>query len=351
MNSRSESEFRQLFLSYVTNILLFSLSLFVYHTNNYYQRFLSADTQDALLMMLILYAVIAIPLELLLPKNKRRLEGKGIIAVRAVIRYIREGWNYLKRFPLNTSHPPGITKKEKVAILFLLVKFYFLPLMINFAFGNLSNMMLYWGKFGDLADTHVLLLDVVFPFLMALFLFVDTSYFVFGYSVEYPAIRNEVRSVEPTFFGWFVALACYPPLNSITDKYFIWTANSSAYLTTLEATYAMRIIALIFLGIYLWATLALGTRCSNLTNRGIVTWGPYAYVRHPAYIGKTLGWWITSIPFFIISGQFLVGAVALTGWTVIYFFRALTEERHLMTDPDYQAYCKQVRWRFIPGVL
>jgi len=36
---------------------------------------------------------------------------------------------------------------------------------------------------------------------------------------------------------------------------------------------------------------------------------------------------------------------------MIYTVRALTEERHLMKDPEYRAYCKKVKYRFIPGVF
>jgi protein-S-isoprenylcysteine O-methyltransferase Ste14 len=38
-------------------------------------------------------------------------------------------------------------------------------------------------------------------------------------------------------------------------------------------------------------------------------------------------------------------------WSFIYFLRAVTEERHLSSDPDYLAYCKRVPYRFIPGVF
>ena len=107
----------------------------------------------------------------------------------------------------------------------------------------------------------------------------------------------------------------------------------------------MRIIVLVFLGIYLAATFALGPKASNLTNRGIVSRFPYSIVRHPAYISKNIVWWLTMLP--IINWKFAVGMVF---WSLIYFFRALTEERHLLQDPDYQEYCKKVKWKFIPGI-
>ena len=38
--------------------------------------------------------------------------------------------------------------------------------------------------------------------------------------------------------------------------------------------------------IYAWGTVAFGIRFSNLTHRGILTNGPYAWTRHPAYVSE-----------------------------------------------------------------
>jgi protein-S-isoprenylcysteine O-methyltransferase Ste14 len=351
MRSILDRDFGQLVQSYLVNVVLYSLALFFYRNGLYYRNFLLPNTQTTLLLFVGIYLILAIPLELALPPERRRLHGKGIIALRAVLRFIRDGWRYLSRFPLERDNPPAISKKEKTAILFLLVKFYYLPIMLNFMFGNWNGVMQSVSRYDPAASIHAIMLGVVFPGLIALFFFIDTLYFVFGYSTEYPGVRNEVRSVEPTLFGWGIALICYPPFNGLMDQYLVFAANNNASLDSLISTYVMQTVALILLALYLWATLALGPRSSNLTNRGIVDWGPYAYVRHPAYVGKTLGWWVTSIPFLLQPGKFLLGAVSMTVWMTVYFFRALTEERHLIADPDYQAYCRKVRWRFIPYVL
>jgi protein-S-isoprenylcysteine O-methyltransferase Ste14 len=97
--------------------------------------------------------------------------------------------------------------------------------------------------------------------------------------------------------------------------------------------------------IYTWASAALGPKASNLTNRGIVSKFPYSVVRHPAYICKVTMWWITLIP--VINLSFFMGMLF---WTIIYYFRSITEERHLMKDQEYVGYCKKVKWKFIPGV-
>jgi protein-S-isoprenylcysteine O-methyltransferase Ste14 len=98
-------------------------------------------------------------------------------------------------------------------------------------------------------------------------------------------------------------------------------------------------------GVFTWASVAMGFKGSNLTNRGIVARGPYRFVRHPAYIAKFTLWCIEGIFFAAFS------LTQLAGFGLIYFLRAWTEERHLSRDPDYLAYKKKVRWMFIPGLV
>ena len=115
---------------------------------------------------------------------------------------------------------------------------------------------------------------------------------------------------------------------------------------------------LVAMAIYSWASIALGFKASNLTNRGIVSRGPYSLVRHPAYAAKNLAWWIGAMPALMVwfaSGDAraaLYSVLAMCGWTAIYALRALTEERHLLlADNGYAEYMRRVRWRFIPGVV
>jgi protein-S-isoprenylcysteine O-methyltransferase Ste14 len=111
------------------------------------------------------------------------------------------------------------------------------------------------------------------------------------------------------------------------------------------------------MAIYASASVALNLKASNLTHRGIVSRGPYRFVRHPAYLCKNLAWWLGSIPAVLAAwnGQ-SAWAVALVlgsagGWTALYVLRALTEEDHLSkVDNEYAAYCQKVRYRFVPGL-
>jgi protein-S-isoprenylcysteine O-methyltransferase Ste14 len=85
---------------------------------------------------------------------------------------------------------------------------------------------------------------------------------------------------------------------------------------------------------------AFGLRFSNLTNRGVLTHGPYSWSRHPAYFTKNLFWWLSSVPI-LTTGSIVDAARATILIAVVsgvYYWRARTEERHLMLDPEYVAY-------------
>ncbi len=333
---------------YLANVFLFTLAILTYRYDFYYADFLRDETQAVLLWGYVLYLIGGLPIALL---SNRSEEGKGLLALRTIFRFLTELPAALKRYPLDRSVLPSTDHKEKRAILFLLVKFFFLPVMINFLFGNWTDLTHAWRNMNTSAGLHELLVNGWYALLIPLIFFIDTLYFTFGYAVEHSRLRNTVRSVEPTLFGWMVALLCYPPFNDVPGFYVGWAANDYAAFDSLTLTTVLRIAVLLCLGIYLWATIALGAKSSNLTNRGIVDRGPYAYVRHPAYIGKNIAWWLTAIPFMISTGRILFAIASMSVWTLIYFLRAMTEERHLIVDPDYQAYCRKVKWRFIPFVF
>ncbi|MFC2138473.1 methyltransferase family protein, partial [Bacteroidota bacterium] len=174
---------------------------------------------------------------------------------------------------------------------------------------------------------------------------IDTLYFAFGYSVESKSLNNKIRSIEPTALGWVVALICYPPFNSMFTRYTNWHADIYILLSNSITTFIIKILILTLFLFYISATLSLGTKCSNLTNRGIITRGPYSIVRHPAYISKNIAWWIAIIP--IISWT---TAISMFIWSSLYHLRAITEERHLSQDPEYLRYCKKVKYKYIPYI-
>ncbi len=321
--------------------------ILLYFVTPYYKGFLGRETKQAIIAMGLAYTIAA-PLVYLVFNKSTYQPAKSYIAIKSIIRLVPAFFEYLKKFPYSKNlYLPKISEKERVAILFLVVKIFFLPIMLNFLF---INYHAFRDNFPDLLNTANFTIEnfnkIIFPILLTGILLVDTAYFVFGYLVESKSLNNEVRSVEPTFIGWASTIICYPPFAGFMATIVIWHANDYVLFWSEKWTFVMRIVALVLMTIYTLSSVALGAKCSNLTNRGIVTRGPYAVVRHPAYVTKNLAWWITILP--IIS---VPVALSMAFWSFIYFIRSITEERHLIRDPDYQLYCKKVRYRFIPGLI
>lgn len=182
------------------------------------------------------------------------------------------------------------------------------------------------------------------------FLFIiDVSIALIGYSFASRWLNNRTKSVDATMSGWVVALLCYPPLNiGFTSQFISYGGLPTHEIITNPYILSTTLVLLFVLySIYVWSTVILGFKFSNLTNRGIVSAGPYSVVRHPAYVSKNLSWWIDNT--FVLSYAWATVAMAL--WNAIYITRALTEERHLSKDSEYKKYCEKVPYRFIPKVI
>ena len=217
------------------------------------------------------------------------------------------------------------------------MKVFYVPLMSSWAINNVIHQRhLFWEFSGSY--------DALLDFLLALFILIDTMIFTIGYFIELPQLKNQIRSVEPTLLGWTVCLMCYPPFNQFSFTLFDkplfdhWSDPGETGKT------AAKTAIVILWGVYTAASLALGWKASNLTNRGTVESGPYRWVRHPAYVSKLALWSIEAA--FLGRGNFFY----IFTMYVVYILRAITEERHLSQDPDYVSYKRKVRWRMIPGV-
>ena len=266
----------------------------------------------------------------------------------------------LAREPVTTVRR-GLDSGDRLAVLTTLLKGFFAPMMtvslMVFCMGAWSNGAvivhhgLLDGSFREFFDR------AGFWMVMQAILFLDVLVFTVGYLLESRRLGNQIRSVDPTLLGWGAALLCYPPFNAISglllgSQYsdFPQFENSNVHLT-------LNLLLLALMAAYTSASLALGLKASNLTHRGIVTRGPYALIRHPAYVFKNMAWWIGSVPLLTLAfdkspADGLQALASVVGTTLLYVLRALTEEDHLRTvDGTYAEYASRVRYRFIPGLL
>ena len=205
-------------------------------------------------------------------------------------------------------------------------------------------------NFGEFirADTSTLLHDPVAlaGWLISLMFVIDVAFATVGYVCTIRALDAHIRSATPLAEGWTAALICYPPIVLMGDggplDYHPGTSDYTHWLA--GHPLLMAIVGFVLVGltaIYAWATVAFGLRFSNLTNRGIITHGPYRFSRHPAYLSKNLFWLISTMPMLATTGSWADAArntVLMLSIAGIYYWRARTEEKHLGMDPAYRDY-------------
>lgn len=246
---------------------------------------------------------------------------------------------YAQLSALIAGHRPAEWRLLRIHALGWTVKAFFLPLMFGFVTKDLGLM---WSQSALPAPFDF---EHAFSRLVDLFYLLDVSLAAIAYALTFRLIDTHIRSVEPTIGGWVICLICYEPfVKGVGANYFLYDqdklfwGSAFAPYPWLYALWGSAILFLVF--IYVWSTAAFGLRFSNLTNRGIITNGPYRWLRHPAYVSKNLSWWMISVPFIAAGGWSvaLQSCLLLCGANLIYFLRARTEERHLWQDPAYREY-------------
>ena len=223
------------------------------------------------------------------------------------------------------------------------IKGFFLAFMISTLPGN-------WEGAIRPSASQILQSPVNFTIWLAQLSFmVDVMFATVGYILTMKPLDAHIRSANPYAAGWMAALICYPPFilmgNGGPLDYHPGTAGDGAWGYWLNGySMAMTIVAVLLVALHLfyaWATVAFGLRFSNLTHRGILTHGPYAWTKHPAYLSKNLFWWLATLPFLAVSGNpvdMIRNTALLAIVSAVYYWRAKTEEKHLMADPAYRDY-------------
>ena len=221
------------------------------------------------------------------------------------------------------------------------VKGFFCAFMFSILPGGFSNIVLmdYTAVLGDPIVLGNAMVETMF--------LVDVQIAMVGYLLTMKPLDAQIRSANTYLAGWVAALICYPPFilmggGGVLD----YRTNGSEWTFWMQGMPVLQWIwaaALVLLtGIYAWATVAFGLRFSNLTYRGVLTNGPYAFTRHPAYLSKNTFWWLSTLPF-LTTTHSTVDAVRntiiLAVVSAVYFWRAKTEEAHLLAeDAKYREY-------------
>jgi methyltransferase len=99
-----------------------------------------------------------------------------------------------------------------------------------------------------------------------------------------------------------------------------------------------------------WVVRALGDLWSvqvmDSTRIGVVTTGPFRFVRHPNYTGVILE--MISLP--LIHTAWITALLTCAGYSLALASRIRTEERVLMANPEYRAAMGH-KPRFLPGLF
>lgn len=332
----------------IIGTLAFAYSIFPHYSGNFFKRFFSASLGALAVWGILVFPYYWITLKKISGLYWDRKDPSLLIFI------------FLKRlFKKNKKSVWSVftaSRATRNAWLGVVVKAFYLPLMTTFLFNNTGEFVSHFSELHKLHASDASIFSSFdyqrrfYHFIFSGAFLADVSLVVLGYALTIRWIDNGIRSVEQTALGWILALACYAPFNSFTNNYFKWPSSSFFDFDSQTLKVLIMVLIMALVSIYAWATLAFGLRFSNLTHRGILNTGPYAYVRHPAYASKLLVWWLEHLPAFTIAFSFQ-DFIGMSAWTLIYIGRALTEERHLSLDPDYGLYKQQVKYRFIPGVI
>lgn len=219
------------------------------------------------------------------------------------------------------------------------IKIVFVPFMYSGILNNFSHLFALRLTM-DMENLSLLFLNLGITF--------DMLIGIFGYFVSSALIHNQVKDIDENIIGWFFALMCYPPLVVLSELINQQQDNLLWYDIIPENTifYVLFFIILNALWIiYLLSTVEFGMTFANLSYRKLVDTGVYRYTKHPAYISKNVYWWMYTLPFcgtVLFSVPWWQNILGLIFVSLLYYGRALSEERHLRKFSEYKAYCDRI---------
>ncbi len=381
---------RQIFRHWFCSAVVYGVIILIFNFNRYFystleSTFMGLSARNFFNIIFVLYLLLS-PVLFYIFKPKTLFRSHTILV-----------FNYFKRIICSTIQPfnqsiaaeneqitSGIErfipdKEEATALGITLIKMFFGSFVLGSLFITCENIRIDfpWTVesiknifiFNKSLYYNPVILntarDAFYTLLLNLMYFADLFCFAIGYLTESTLFNNRIKSVDLTPAGIFFCLSCYPPFNDTTGTLLGGYLPESLVFNNSPdglGTWILKCIYLFFLFIYAAASVALFAKASNLTNRGIVDKWPYSMVRHPAYASKILFWSVPVIPLIFLSfkasGIDIIKCIVallfiflnILSTTFLYYFRAVTEERHLLKDEEYVKYCKKVKYRFIPYI-
>lgn len=225
------------------------------------------------------------------------------------------------------------------------VKGFFLAFMFSIVPGGFGDVVR-WAR-TDLLSDPVALASWLISFMFV----IDVAFATVGYLLTMKPLDAHIRTANPHMQGWVAALICYPPFVLMVEGgvlyYQVGTWGDNSWHHWLDGSPVLLSlwggVLVLLTAAYAWATVAFGLRFSNLTHRGVITNGPYAFTKHPAYLAKNSYWWLATLPFLVTTDNMVDAVrntVTLALVSGVYYWRARTEEKHLSSDPAYIAYAE-----------
>jgi len=179
--------------------------------------------------------------------------------------------------------------------------------------------------------------------------------FAFAYLLRYdrPLLERRMRDREEVktqkllirIFGLlFLVAFCLPGLDHRQGWSRHWVGDVPAWVSLAAA--ALVTVGFLFVFWVLKVNSYAGRTITVDAGQTVIATGPYAWVRHPMYLGTVVLWiatplalgsWV-SLPVFVLLVPF-------------YALRLLNEEKVLRAElPGYADYCRKTRYRLVPRV-
>ena len=196
-------------------------------------------------------------------------------------------------------------------------------------------------RFADLLLFSVTLVELVLLFLLTpTFTVTDWIYvlqhlIVLGIALTRPRPEVWDYSIASSIA---VGVAYVYPYSQVI--YLRWSPGYIAWPT------AGLVLVMLAAGLSLVSLLAIGRLFGvRPALRGLVTRGPYRFVRHPMYLSYV----IADIGYNLQEWNFVTLLLVLAGWASL-VYRIQAEERILSQHPNWTAFVTSVRYRLVPGV-